>query len=130
MPLQIQKWISKPIQKKVSNFIKELGKKPYNLLKKENKLIFLDIYATWCGHCKKLKTKTFSNEKVGNFYNQNFINVALDGEKGEGADLMKKYNLNSFPSLLFIDNTGKVIAESRGYQNAEELIKFGKKYTK
>ena len=111
-------------------FHKGTWEEALQLAKKENKLIFLDIYTTWCGHCKKLKTKTFSNEKVGNFYNQNFINVALDGEKGEGADLMKKYNLNSFPSLLFIDNTGKVIAESRGYQNAEELIKFGKKYTK
>lgn len=56
------------------------------LAEKENKLIFLDIYATWCGPCKKLKSNTFSNNEVGEFYNQTFINIALDGEQGEGGE--------------------------------------------
>ena len=70
------------------------------LAKKDNKLIFLDIYATWCGPCKKLKANTFSNKEVGRFFNKNFINVALDGEQGDGATLASQYNLTSYPSLL------------------------------
>ncbi len=35
------------------------------LAKSENKPIFLDVYATWCGPCKRLKKNTFSDQEVG-----------------------------------------------------------------
>ncbi len=100
------------------------------LAKKENKLIFLDIYATWCGPCKKLKANTFSNEEVGTVYNQNFVNVAFDGEQGDGAMLMQKYNLRSFPFLLFIDGNGKVVAKTGGYHKPNELLELGQQFIK
>jgi len=97
-----------------------------SLARKENKLIFLDIYATWCGPCKKLKSHSFSNNRVGSFFNTHFINVSMDGEKGEGAMLSAQYNLNSYPSLYFIDGTGKVVSYSGGYQSSDELLDLGK----
>lgn len=100
------------------------------LAKKENKLIFLDIYATWCGPCKKLKKNTFSDERVVKFYNSNFINVALDGEQTEGTILANRYHLTGYPSLLFIDSDGKVVVQSGGYQNSAELIALGKSILK
>ena len=100
------------------------------IAKKENKLIFLDIYATWCGPCKRLKKNTFSNAEVGSFYNQNFVNVALDGEQGEGKVLMHKYALRSFPSLLFIDGNGKVVGQTAGYHNSNQLIELGQIFSK
>jgi thioredoxin 1 len=98
--------------------------------KKEKKIIFLDIYATWCGPCKNLKANTFSNSEVGSFYNKNFINVALDGEHGDGKILMQKYGLKSFPSLLFFDENGKIIGQSVGYHNSNQFIELGKKFSK
>ena len=95
------------------------------LAKKENKLIFLDIYATWCGPCKKLKKNTFSNEEVGKLYNSNFINVSFDGEQAEGLMLMNRYHLRGYPSLLFIDSTGKVVEQSGGYKSSEKFINLG-----
>lgn len=98
--------------------------------KNENKLIFLDIYATWCGPCKKLKANTFSNSEVGSFYNQNFVNVAFDGEQGEGKMLMQKYALRSFPSLLFIDGNRKVVGQTAGYHNSSQFIELGQNFSK
>ena len=95
--------------------------------KSENKLIFLDIYATWCGPCKRLKANTFTNAEVGNLYNSNFINVALDGEKGEGLMLARKYGVRGYPTLLFVDQTGKVVARTAGYHDPDEFIELGKK---
>src|SRR3972149_7091126 len=66
------------------------------LAKKENKLVFLDIYASWCGPCKLLKSRTFPDAKVGEFYNANFINYAIDAEKGEGVTLAGKYNITGY----------------------------------
>lgn len=98
--------------------------------KKENKLIFLDIYATWCGPCKRLKSNTFSNEEVGKLYNQKFINVALDGEKGEGLTLAQKYAVRSYPTLLFLDGNGNIVIRTGGYHNPDEFIELGKTVAK
>lgn len=100
------------------------------IAKKENKLIFLDIYATWCGPCKQLKKNTFSSAEVGTFYNENFVNVALDGEQGEGKMLMQKYALRSFPSLLFIDGNGKVVGQTVGYHNPSQFLELGQIFSK
>ena len=107
-------------------FQKGTWKESLQIAKKKNKLIFLDIYATWCGPCKKLKSYTFSTTEVGNFYNKNFVNVSLDGEQGDGSVLMQKYRLSSFPSLLFIDGNGKVVMQTSGYYNSNELLELGK----
>lgn len=96
------------------------------LAKKEQKVIFLDVYATWCGPCKMLKRLTFSNNKVGEYYNENFINVALDGESGEGPAIVRLYGVRAYPSLLFIDSNGKLINYSAGFRTPSDLIDLGK----
>lgn len=96
------------------------------LAKHEAKPIFLDIYASWCGPCKMLKFRTFPNEEVGEFYNANFINVAVDGEKGEGVELARKYKIQGYPSLIYIDANGQLIAKTTGYRNPKQLIDIGK----
>ncbi len=98
--------------------------------KKENKRIFLDIYATWCGPCKRLKNNSFSNRQVGEFYNSSFINVSLDGEKGEGAVLANDFKVTGYPSLFFIDTAGNVIKLIGGYLGPNELLNSGRIYNK
>lgn len=97
---------------------------------KENKVIFVDVYATWCGPCKLMKAHTFSDKGVGSFYNLNFINVTVDGEKGEGPDFVKKYGVKAYPSLFFIDSNGELVKGARGYQNPKQFISLGKKVLK
>ncbi len=92
--------------------------------KLENKLIFLDIYATWCGPCKKLKKRTFSNAKVGKYFNERFINVSLDGEDGEGVVVSDSYHVSSYPSLFFINSEGKIVSKAEGYLNSKKIIDF------
>ena len=94
--------------------------------KTENKLIFLDVYATWCGPCKRLKSQTFSNAEVGLYFNERFVNVALDGEKDDGRQLVKTYGIRSYPSLLFIDGNGKIIKSTMGFHTSDDLITFAK----
>jgi thioredoxin 1 len=94
--------------------------------KKENKLIFLDISASWCGPCKMLKAYTFPNSEVGAYFNKNFINVEVDGEEGEGIELAAKYHIRGYPSLIFIDKDEKVIEETAGYRPPDAFIGLGK----
>ena len=55
--------------------------------KKENKLIFLDAYTSWCGPCKHMQSEVFTDMAVGYYFNKNFINVKMDMEEGEGLQL-------------------------------------------
>jgi len=93
--------------------------------KKENKLIFLDAYTEWCRPCIMMAKNIFTLNKVADFYNQHFINVSMDMEKGEGPAIGKKYKIGAYPTFLFIDGNGRVVHENDGYQEAEPFIKAG-----
>ena len=93
---------------------------------KENRMIFMDCYTSWCGPCKMLERNIFPQKEVGDFYNTNFINAHFDMEKGEGISIARKYGINSYPTLLFIDGDGVIIYKTSGYMSAPEFINIGK----
>ncbi len=97
--------------------------------KAENKLIFMDAFTTWCGPCKMMTKQTFPDATVGAFFNANFINVKMDMEKGEGIDLAKKYEVNLYPTLLFIDGDGAVVHRVAGFFGPVEFLELGKTAT-
>ena len=92
----------------------------------ENKPIFMDIYATWCGPCKMLKKKTFANKAAGTYFNANYISVSFDGENGDGVMLANKFHITGYPTLIILSKTGELINLQTGYVDADELVTFGK----
>ena len=72
--------------------------------KKEGKLIFVDCYTEWSQPCKQMEQQVFPSKKVGKFYNEHFINVKMDMEKGEGPVILNTYKINAFPTLLFVNS--------------------------
>ncbi len=93
--------------------------------RKENKIIFIDAYTSWCGPCKLMEKNVFPDEKLGVYFNKNFINVHYDMEKGEGRDIARKFSVFSYPSLLFLNAQGELIQKFVGYRDAEELKGIG-----
>ncbi|WP_184547445.1 thioredoxin family protein [Mucilaginibacter sp. FT3.2] len=91
----------------------------------KNKYIFVDAYASWCGPCKMLKATTFKNNKVAEFYNANFINVAIDMEKGDGPKLAAQWGLQAYPTLIIFNSNGKPVYGTVGFIKPNDLIKFG-----
>ena len=97
--------------------------------KEENKLVFVDVYTKWCGPCKGMVKNIFPLPEVGKFYNKNFINYKLDAEDAEvnGPELSKKYEVNGFPTYLFLDGDGKLVFTTSGGMDADMFIKIGRK---
>ena len=94
--------------------------------KKENKMVFMDCYTTWCGPCKMLAKDVFPQKEVGDYFNAHFVNVKMDMEKGEGIELQKKYGVKAFPTLLFMDANGKVLHTKVGGADVAGLIEEAK----
>ncbi len=94
--------------------------------KQQDRLIFIDIYTSWCGPCKKMAKEAFPDQKVGDFFNAHFVNYSIDAEKGEGIEIAKEYGVDSFPTCLFINGDGDLIYEFTGYKNAQLLLEEGK----
>lgn len=95
-----------------------------HLAQKENKLIFMDCYTSWCGPCKALAKNVFTQEKVGEFFNPRFINVKYNMEKGDGKMLNEKYKkyIVGYPTLLLLNAEGDVLQQLAGFKEADELI--------
>jgi thioredoxin-related protein len=121
----------KPIQKKTADipgikFFHGTMAEAKAKAKKENKLIFIDCYTTWCGPCKSMAKKTFTNKEVGDYYNKNFICVKMDMESGEGPKLQSTYSVEAYPTFLFINSKGEVKHRELGYIDAVRFIEVGK----
>lgn len=94
--------------------------------KKENKIIFVDGFATWCGPCKWMAKNVFTDKNVGDFYNKTFVNLKLDLEKGEGVDFAKKYGIKGYPTLYFIDGDGNLVHQFLGGMDKDNFLQLGK----
>ena len=94
---------------------------------KENKMIFVDCYTSWCGPCKKLSKEVFPQQNVGEYFNENYVSIKIDMEKGEGIELKEKLEVSAFPTLLFLSNEGKEQHRIVGFRTAEKLIAEAKK---
>ncbi len=92
------------------------------LAKKENKLIFIDVYTSWCGPCKKMVAEVFPQKNVGDVFNRQFINYKIDAEKGEGVDIANKYGVKSYPTYLFVNGDGQLIYRTGGYMPANNFL--------
>lgn len=89
--------------------------------KAENKFIFMDCYATWCGPCRFMSDSIFSQKEVGDYMNGHFINVAVQMDmttKDEedtrywykDAKLIgDKYSINTYPTYLFFSPDGRSV---------------------
>ena len=93
--------------------------------KKENKMIMLDAYTTWCGPCKWMAKNIFPNDTVAAYYNANFINAKIDMEKGEGIDIAKKYQVSCYPTYLFIDGNGQLAHRISSSMPAKQFVEQG-----
>lgn len=88
----------------------------------QNKEIFVDVYTTWCGPCKHVATKVFPLEKMGEVYNERFINFQVDAESPAGKKLAKKWGVKAFPTFLYMTPEGELIHYLVGAKSVDEFL--------
>lgn len=87
-----------------------------------HKLVFLDAYTSWCGACREMDKKVFPQEKAGDFFNQHFVCVKYNMDEGEGPELVKRFDLNAYPTYLLIRPDGIVQHRVVGGSDIDDFI--------
>ncbi len=92
--------------------------------KKEKKLVFVDIFAEWCTPCKLMEQEVFTRKDVADALKNDFLSYHVDGEKKTGPMIRMAYNVEAYPTILFLDADGKVLAKNIGSMSASGLTKL------
>lgn len=92
----------------------------------EGKLVFVDGYATWCNPCLWMNGQVFSNEEVGAYFNEHFINLKLDLEKQENQSFAASNRVSAYPYLAFFEANGQIITAEYGARSVDGLLSLGK----
>ena len=95
--------------------------------KEEDKIIFVDVYATWCGPCKMMDREVFSQEKVAEYYNATFVNAKFDSDTEIGGAVATQFGVTALPTFLYVSPSGELISKTLGYQEAELFLENGEK---
>ena len=114
---------------------------------KEPRKIIMDMYTTWCGPCKLLDKNTFRNTDVATYINKNYYAVKFNAEGNTSVTFKeKKYSnpkfdaskkgrnsqhqlagllgVSAYPTIIFLDENGGLIAPIKGYHNPNQLEIF------
>lgn len=110
--------------------------------KKTDKKYLVDVYTEWCGWCKVMDKKTFTDPQIQEYLRENFHIVKFDAEQREPVSFKgKDYewvsggrrginklalellgNRMSYPTLVYLDENMNKITASPGYKTPEQLI--------
>jgi thiol-disulfide isomerase/thioredoxin len=99
---------------KVVNFFKGDFAQAKKIAANDHKLIFIDVYTTWCGPCKILERDAFGDENIAELMNAFFVNLRADAEAG-GKDIAREYSVAAYPTTLILDPKGAQVERSIGF---------------
>ena len=88
--------------------------------KSERKLVMVDVYTDWCGWCRKLDKDVFADERIAEAA-KGLVAVRIDAEK-EGEPVARRFQVEGFPTILFVDGDGKLVKRIDGYLGRSEML--------
>lgn len=118
--------------------MEEAGK----LKNKDGKKFLVDVYTDWCGWCKIMDRKTFTDPAVQAYLKENFHLVKFNSEQHDPISFkgktyewapMGKNGINkltfeiigtslSYPTLVYLDENLMKIKHITGYKKPDELM--------
>lgn len=90
--------------------------------KVQNKPLFVFAHASWCPTCKKMEQEVLVKKELGETYNAQLINIAIDVDSPEGKKLNEQYPIRATPTLFFFNPDGTVAKKLEGFTTDEELL--------
>lgn len=110
--------------------------------KTSDKLIFIDVYTTWCIWCIRMDESTFLDPKIADKLNNYFIPIKFNAESNDSITYAGKVYINpnpfvrrnphpfaklllgerhGYPSFAILDKNLNLIGVLQGFQTVEKL---------
>lgn len=92
--------------------------------KSKNKLIFVDLFAEWCGWCHRFEKEVFPAQ-VFQDASKDMVLLRLDTEdRGEGTKYAVQYQVTSLPTFLLLTPDLQIAGIIRGYAPPNEFSRM------
>ncbi len=88
--------------------------------REENLPVLAVFYNDGCRKCEILEKNGFGRPDISAYVNKKFAPVRING--GEDTGLVKKYRVNAYPTVWFVDSEGKEIDALIGYVKPDKLF--------
>lgn len=86
------------------------------------RLILIDLFAEWCGWCKRLDRETLADPAFLDWATERFVLLRVDVEDGgEGTRLKQRFRVNGLPTTLIADRHLGRVGAVDGFHDAEGM---------
>ena len=91
---------------------------------KQNKLLLIDFYTTWCAPCKQIDKLIFNDPGISAEMSKSFILLRYDAEKDETHRLSLKHHIRGYPSSAVLNQNQFTVHKQLGLGGPEkDLVK-------
>ncbi|MEN9523501.1 MAG: hypothetical protein RL065_1878 [Bacteroidota bacterium] len=95
--------------------------------KSKKRIIMIECTADWCLPCKQMEKYTFTDSVLIKYAKKNLICKKWDASSFDDFDLLTKYKVEKFPTILFLSFEGKEISRLMGFQTAKNIMDASEK---
>ena len=102
------------------------------LAKINHKKILVDVYTDWCGWCKRMDEEVYSDPRVKEYLEKNFVLIKMNAEakgtihyKGKiysPPQLASAFGVTGYPATLFLKDDSDAITLLPGYMEAPMFL--------
>ena len=100
----------------------------------KGRYVYIDVWATWCGPCKKEIPYLKAIEEKFHDRNIEFVSISVDeksltgiqliSDNGWETDFIKSYKISGIPRFILIDPKGNIIDPDAPRPSSSELTKL------